>query len=149
VITTASSSNVTCASSTVELELTGTTGTAAGGLTGDVKNITFNTCSLKDPFGVTHNCNNITAGPFMGRLLKISASTGNLTTENVFINLVCPGFIECSFGGTDLVLPFKEGNPATVTALNTVLEKEPGGFLCPEETKLDAAYTTTGGVFIV
>jgi hypothetical protein len=69
----------------------------------------------------------------------------------VFITRVCPGslFVECSFGGKDLVLPFKEGNPATVTALNVALEKEAGGFLCPEESNWDAAYTTTGGVFIV
>ncbi len=140
--------NVTCASSQTTLTLTATTATL-NAIKGHISTVTFTSCTLKDPFGVSHACNNIHAGGFQGNVSKTSASAGTLTVENVFVKLVCPGFIECSFGGKDLKLPFTEGNPATVTANKVALEKEAGGFLCPSTSEWDATYKTTSGVFIV
>jgi hypothetical protein len=70
-------------------------------------------------------------------LLTVTGHSGEPSAQ-----VVCRGFLDCTFGNTKFELPIDGGNPAKVTA-NTVNLGIKEGFFCPIEAKWTATYTTT------
>jgi hypothetical protein len=149
------SPEITCASSTVTLEVS-TTGSAATSPTGKITELTFSTCkvnsgifsgtpctvtSIRKPYSAT-----ATLGTKPnGTLTVVSGGSGSPGAK-----IICGGFLECTFSNTDFSLPITGGaaNVAAVTAKEVPLTIEGGGFGCPASAKWDAVYKATTPVFV-
>jgi hypothetical protein len=75
-------------------------------------------------------------------------------TEEGLVNVVCSGFINCSFNGTGLLgtgkgslLSARENGE--VVLLGQSVSKEAGGFLCPKTSKLDISTTPLEATYII
>ncbi len=135
--------DVTCHSE-VEAKTT-TTGGAAATVLGTIENLTFTGCETEGgsecevevenlPYKAEiHNTATVGNG-----LLTVTGHSGEPSAQ-----VVCFGFLDCTFGNTKFELPVDGGNPAKVTANAVKLAIKEGGFLCPSEAKWTATYTAT------
>jgi hypothetical protein len=85
-------------------------------------------------------------GPSTIWVLKEGHETAKVTGEGL-VHVVCSGFIDCSFTGTNLVGTAKGALLSTqtngeVTLSEQTTNKEAGGFLCPKTAKLDITTTS-------
>lgn len=142
--------NVTCTTSTVE----GKTSSAGGGtgvaVKGSITSLKFSNCT-QDVFGSPSCTVTATGIPAAVQGVATGGGNGKMTTGTAGAEVVCLGFIECSFSAPGIELTTTGGNPAHVTASNEVLKIEEGGFLCPSEAKWDATYevSTPKPLFLV
>jgi hypothetical protein len=144
------SPQVTCESSTVSLKVTNNTGLTNP--TGEITALNWTGC--KTTTGIITSCTVTTQNlPFHA---EVTTPGPNLTVKphsgggNPGANVVCGGFLSCTFSNTDFTLPIVSGNPAHVTASEVELKLLSGAF-CPSTAKWDATYVAespTQSIFV-
>jgi hypothetical protein len=105
-------------------------------------NFTYTNCVLGGS-----SCTAEQAGTVEIKVEKTGAEASKVTGEGL-VHVVCAGFIDCSYNGTNLVGTGKgalsAGNGTGEVSLSEQsTTKEAGGFLCPKTAKLDI---TTGAL---
>ena len=131
--TTAGSVEDTCAESTVE-GTSENTGSATTTVKSTLTTLTFSNCTNTTD----------TLEPGLGELHWISGTNnGTLTTFGTRVTMNLAG-ISCTYGtgtGTDMGTTVG-GNPGSL-AVNAVINKVAGGFICPSDTIFQSEYVAT------
>jgi hypothetical protein len=91
-------------------------------------------------------------GPSTIKVLRESHETSSVTGEGL-VKVVCSGFISCAYNGVGLkgtgkgpLLSEQENGEVSLQGQTT--NKEKGGFLCPETSKLDLTTTPLEAVYV-
>ena len=141
----------TCTSSTMTMKVTKNDGSTNP--TGEVTALSWTGCKDVTHFGIgcSYSTQNL---PFHFEIVTPGPNftmRGHAGGGNPGWNIVCGGFISCTFQRVNFTLPIDVGSPASLTANEVELEKVGGGGLCPEENFFDAKYaleSPTSSLFV-